>query len=328
MQLESVTEPTGIGNPSALPGEEPVKVLYIGGQGRSGSTLLGRLLGEVPGFVNVGEIRMIWVALSENRLCGCGTPIRECAFWTAVMDRAVDGQPDIEAMLAVKRKTERLRTAPRLLSPITSPNDKRMLERYLETLSRLYAAVREVSGATVIVDGSKTPMYANNLRQSEGIDMRLLHLVRDSRAVAYSWQRKKLNPAIHWKETYFQPVPPARVALEWTAKNVLTELLTPRQIPHMFLRYEQAVIDPVATVPRLAEFMSEHLPESAFEFLSGPEITLSAHHTVTGNPDRFKSTITIRPDSEWRENMNPRQRAVVTLLTYPLLARYGYFKKG
>ena len=34
------------------------KVLFIGGYGRSGSTLLDRLLGQIDGFVSVGEVRL------------------------------------------------------------------------------------------------------------------------------------------------------------------------------------------------------------------------------------------------------------------------------
>ena len=37
-----------------------VPVLYIGGWGRSGSTLLAHVLAEVPGFVSVGELRYVW----------------------------------------------------------------------------------------------------------------------------------------------------------------------------------------------------------------------------------------------------------------------------
>lgn len=35
---------------------DPVRVLYIAGIGRSGSTLLARALGEVDGFVAAGEV--------------------------------------------------------------------------------------------------------------------------------------------------------------------------------------------------------------------------------------------------------------------------------
>ena len=54
-----------------------VKVLYIAGPGRSGSTVLGNVLGEIEGFFHGGELNFIWEHnLIENRLCSCGAPAR------------------------------------------------------------------------------------------------------------------------------------------------------------------------------------------------------------------------------------------------------------
>jgi hypothetical protein len=33
-----------------------IRVLYIAGPSRSGSTLIGRILGEIPGFFDTGEL--------------------------------------------------------------------------------------------------------------------------------------------------------------------------------------------------------------------------------------------------------------------------------
>ena len=41
-------------------GDERSVVLYIAGSGRSGSTVLGRILGRVEGFGAVGELRYVW----------------------------------------------------------------------------------------------------------------------------------------------------------------------------------------------------------------------------------------------------------------------------
>jgi hypothetical protein len=62
-----------------------VKVLYIGGFGRSGSTLVERILGQLPGFCSAGEIVFLWQrGLIENQLCGRGATFSECDFWTRV----------------------------------------------------------------------------------------------------------------------------------------------------------------------------------------------------------------------------------------------------
>jgi len=48
-------------------------VLFIGGLGRSGSTLLDRMLGRLDDVWSVGELVHLWErGLSQNNRCGCG----------------------------------------------------------------------------------------------------------------------------------------------------------------------------------------------------------------------------------------------------------------
>ena len=61
------------------------RILYIGGCTRSGSTLVDRMLGQLPGFVSTGEFGLITThSITENRLCGCGRRFRDCPYWQAV----------------------------------------------------------------------------------------------------------------------------------------------------------------------------------------------------------------------------------------------------
>ncbi len=52
---------------------------------------------------------------------------------------------------------------------------------------------------------------------------------------------------------------------------------------------------------------------------------LGISHTVSGNPNRFETgAVALRTDREWQKSMKPRDRALVSALTFPLLRRYGY----
>jgi hypothetical protein len=74
-----------------------VPILYIGGHGRSGSTILAQTLGQIPGFVNVGEVWQVWYrGFRENERCGCGQPFYSCEFWRAVGDEAFGGWDNID----------------------------------------------------------------------------------------------------------------------------------------------------------------------------------------------------------------------------------------
>ena len=53
--------------------DQQLKVLYIAGEGRSGSTILGNILSQIDGFFSVGEMHHIWDrGFIENWRCSCG----------------------------------------------------------------------------------------------------------------------------------------------------------------------------------------------------------------------------------------------------------------
>jgi hypothetical protein len=59
-----------------------VKVLYVAGSGRSGSTILDRTLGRVDGLFSAGELCNLWGrSLLARRRYGCGIPVPDC--WAA-----------------------------------------------------------------------------------------------------------------------------------------------------------------------------------------------------------------------------------------------------
>ncbi len=301
---------------------EKVRVLYIAGMPRSGSTILGRLLGELPGAVHVGELGLFTTPNFQAIAgCECRQSVAECSFWQSVFECAGGFDAlDLDALQRT-RAEYRLRTLPRFLLPRTSAQMRRLRD-YLAALGRLYAAVRDVSGAKVIVDGTKDPLYGYLLSLVPGIDLQVVHLVRDSRAVAFSHQRfKKYSP--HRADAGHLPrSKPWQTALAWNATTLL--LGASRSPRPLLLRYEDFVADPPEAVRRLWERTGEPMPP--LDFLQDSVLHLHQGHTVAGNPDRFQSEIKIKPDLEWQTKMPPAERRLVTALTWPLLLHFGYLK--
>src|SRR5918994_115200 len=140
---------------------ERVTVLYIGGHGRSGSTILAQTLGQIPGFVNVGEAWQVWYrGCRENERCGCGQPFHSCEFWRAVGDEAFGGwdNVDVDKILAFMTYLKMQRYAPHfVLTAMTGIRSRKMnalLKEWAPLLERLYRALQSVSDAEVIVDSS------------------------------------------------------------------------------------------------------------------------------------------------------------------------------
>jgi len=306
-----------------------LKVIFVAGAGRSGSTLLDRLLGTAPGVCAVGELRQIWrLGFRDDAYCGCGERFRGCPFWREVVTRAFGSFDAVDGAARYREQEQliRVRNAMRLAWPRRLPTALRVAAaRWRADHTRLLAAVAETAGATTIVDSTKNPMYGLLLASMEGVDMRTVHLVRDSRAVAYSWaERLKYEPTEDSAQPLFKLRPHRDAARWWTFANLGTELAPPLHRHYRRVFYEDFAARPASELAALCRFAGipevQPLPGSSTEFDFG-----GVHHSIGGNPVRFqKGAVTIRADEEWRTALARGPRRQVTAYTFPLLLGYGY----
>ena len=317
------------------PAEPPVRVLYIGGLGRSGSTLIERLIGQLPGVCAVGELVHLWErGVTDDERCGCGEPFRQCPFWLQVGKTAFGGwgEVDLSRVAALRAQVDRNRFIPALARRRLRPAMRQRLTEYTSYYARVYAAVAQVSGCDLVVDSSKHPSLAFCLRWSPGVDLRVLHVVRDPRAVAYSWSRQVLRPDTD-RPSYMTKYSAATAAMQWDVQNAAFYLLARIGCPAMRLRYEDFTAEPERALRRVAGFAG--LPDRAsYPFLTSAatpsgvasvSARLGGGHSVSGNPMRFTTgLVPISRDEQWRTRMPRSQQQVVTALTWPLMAGYGY----
>jgi len=306
---------------------KPVKVLYIGGCGRSGSTLLDRMLGQVPGVCSLGELTHLWRALLDNAECGCGAAIRDCPFWHAVGQQAFGGWEtvDLTEMLHLQRAVQRQRYVPFMMAPGLWPSYREKLERYARVLGELYRGVQEASGAALIVDSTKHYSGGFLLRRVSGLDLRVVHLVRDSRGVAFSWTKTVARPETVHRGAPMNRYRPGRSACRWLGYNAGFELLTRLGVPSTFVRYEDVVRSPRSELERILARIGFRPAGDACSFIRGSDVSLRTNHTVAGNPMRFRvGSLRLRVDDEWKSRFPSGHRRLVSVLTQPLLVRYGY----
>ncbi len=304
-----------------------VPVLYLGGLGRSGSTLLERAVAQVDGVACVGEVVHLWErGLRDNELCGCGTPFKDCQFWSRVGLAAFGGWDtlDVDDVLALKASVDRTRHARKLLGDDPGGEFGTRLRRYGDLLTRLYAAVLEVSGAAIVVDASKHASTALVLRATPAVDLKVLHVVRDSPAVAYSWTKKIPRPEAG-PDAFMATWNPVQTATHWTSENALLDRLAAKGTPTQLVRYEDFAADPRGTLARLLTFLGRTDESTALSFVDGHSMHLDPSHTVAGNPMRFTSgRVDVVPDTAWAENFPRSQQRLVAGLTGPIRRRYGY----
>lgn len=304
------------------------KVLFVAGVGRSGTTLLDQILGQFNGFVSVGELVHMWLrGLAENNLCSCGESFHDCPFWKDIGAYAFGGwdSVDAEEVLDLQQRVDRHRYLPLLLQPGLWPRYRRDHERFAQILSDMYQTIRRVTGARFIVDSSKYVSYAYLLRRVPNIDLRVVHLVRESHGVVYSWTKKVRRPEVLTGEAYMPTYHPARMSLRWTTYNIAYEALPRLGVPTLRVRYESLVDRPRPEIERIMGFLGEDIDPREFDFMTDEGVSLQTTHSCSGNPMRFgRRHIKLRLDTEWREKMSARERAMVSLLTAPLRRKYNY----
>ena len=167
----------------ATDGTARPKVLFVMGAGHSGSTILGVTLGNCAGVFYAGEV--------DEWLVSSGTPPWQDAarreFWAAVAAQ-VDGA-DIygsEAARSIERSSSLLRID-------RWPGRRRIRRRYREVSEQLLRAIASTAGVGCVVDTSHFPLRARELRRLSGVELYIVFLVRDARAVVDS-NLRELRP--------------------------------------------------------------------------------------------------------------------------------------
>jgi hypothetical protein len=299
-------------------------VLYLVGWGRSGTTIVENILNAYDGIFSAGELHYLWErGFLEGRRCGCGQPLAECPLWAEVLRVAYGARlPDPRQVVALQQRRARIRHTRRLCDRDLDPDS----DEYRHLLTQLYTAIAKVTGARLIVDSSKRPPGAAMLtRMQPEITGYLLHMVRDPRAVAYSWNRLVRQPDRADPAAVLRRHGSLGSTVHWLVWNRLAEYVA-RAYPEgnrRRLRYEDFVDDPYGTIQGVLDFVG--YAGSAGPFVDATTVRLDANHTISGNPRRFDTgDVPISRDDAWRQQQAAVPRLVASLASLPLQRRYGY----
>lgn len=312
---------------AASMGESSVPVLFIGGIGRSGTTIFELSLSTDDRAVSLGEVTHLWQrSLIDDELCGCGVPFSKCTFWQEVGNRAFGGwgRVDAERIIALKTRVDRTLRTPQLSLRTGSAEFLKDAREYSSHYAQLYRAARDVSGCTVVIDSSKQASLPYALMLSDDIDLRIIHCIRDSRAVAYSWTKRVVRPEAQTQAaTLMTRYSPSQLALKWLQHNLVIEGLRLQRVPTQQLRYEDWATDPPKYAQRALAFAG--LSPRPNPNLGSSWVNLDTAHTCSGNPMRLKKgRIDIAIDEAWRSRLPRRSRLLVSALSAPGLFAYGY----
>jgi hypothetical protein len=334
--------------------ETPVRVLAITGLERSGSTILDLVLGNHPSIESVGEVANIalngWISRGSLHgtdqkelrvpICTCGkrldvlyvdAPDKACPFWSSVRREWVErAAPDsIESYPKLRADFERTRPARLLEQYLRLIYERRRPSAAFRTYARLtrafFESIRVVSGKPIIVDSTKSPVRVFALGMIPGIDLYVVHLVRDGRGVTASLRKtfkKDLQAGIMWDH---KGHPMWKAVARWIVLNLAAEWICNRlgSKRTMRLRYEDFVADPKGALERIGSLIGLDFTDLADAASSGKP--MQPGHNVDGNRTRKSKIIMLRPnEEEWKKTLSPTEQRLSWTLIGWLMRRYGY----
>jgi hypothetical protein len=233
----------------------------------------------------------------------------------------------VDKMLRLHMRTGRHRILPLVMTHTLWGRRRRDAEEYCRSVVSLYRAISAESDARVIVDSSKVPMTAHLLSWSGLVDLRVVHLVRDSRAHAFAVQRTVPRPEAPGE--IMRRTGPLRCSVEWLAFHLMAASLEGRSSRYARLSYEEFARDPQKSLDGLM-WLFDRTGSTGVIDRDGDSAVLDFRpwHALSGNPLRFVVGRTpIRLDDEWRAALSARHRWLVTVLTAPGLVYFGYLPR-
>jgi hypothetical protein len=280
--------------------------------------LLDTIIGNHPEIEGFGELnKLVKFGFLGGNYCACGSRADECPFWMSVREDWQRRSPfDVLEYAELQAVIER--------APAILVNPARVwpeaYHRYA-TLSRtLYEALSATSGKSALVDSSKLPVRASALATVPGIDLRMIHLVRDPRGVAWSMSKQLRADAQAGVLRDAEAMPAWKATLHWRRTNWEARWVTRRVAPGRSVRlsYERLAEDPAGALAALRPVTGLDMTELGRSVAAGQALT--SGHTVAGNRLRMQAHITVRRDEEWRK-MPTRDRMTVAALSWPDASR-------
>jgi hypothetical protein len=299
-----------------------IKIVYIAGYGRSGSTILETLISQNDNIVSSGALVNIFSWFNKNEKCACSKRVQDCDFWSKII--SCDLKAVTRKCENVRKKIESLSGFPGLMFGIHRKNYTGV---YSECMEELYRNIALTSKKNVIVDSSKSCRWCTGrplaIQKYTNIQVKVVFITRDVRGVAWSTIKgagsKERRRFINNK--YFQCI---KSSISWSLTNLLVTIMKKKIAKENFLqvKYEDLVRNPSAQLKRIEELVDEDMDGVIEKVrLKG---SLTTGHILGGNRLRFNKKQEFRPDLAWKNEMPFRFRVLSEIISFPVRKLLGY----
>ena len=260
-------------------------IIYISGEGHSGSTLLDIILGAQENAFSLGElINLPQKGILNREYCSCGYSIPTCDLWGEVIKMWEEKRIlKIQDYLNFQRYFQSNKNLLFSFFALKYPNNS--IKYFINDTYELYNIIFKSTNSSVIIDSSKSPNMIPILKRL-GFNIIVIHLTRRFGDVLNSYKKSFKKDLEGGIEQDIKPQKTSYVLFSWMIKNFLT-LLYSNNIKRIRIKYEDLVKDPSSSIAGLLgnnKIFLRKLEER------GPFIP---KHLVAGNRIRMNNQIFI-----------------------------------
>jgi hypothetical protein len=320
-------------------------LVYILAASHSGSTLLAMLLGSHPEICTVGELKATSLGDTDQYLCSCRRRIKVCPFWIGVKKEMSRRGFDFDITRAgTDFRSGATPYAVRLLAPLQrgsllelirdaalglSGHWRSHLQRVQALNTALIDSLRTSSRKRIIVDSSKVGIRLKFLLRNPHLDVRVVRLIRDGRAVSLTYIdptrfADATDPEFRGGGTGgdrdSERLAVAQAAREWRRSNEEADAILRRLDPTRWtaVQYESLCDDPHGTLNKIFSLIGVSDQWNVIENFR------SVEHHIIGNGMRLDSTNKIKFDDRWKSALNESDLKVFESTAGRLNRRLGY----
>ncbi len=280
------------------------EIIFIAGEGRSGSTLFDIVLGAQENAFSCGELQNFTKkGLVNEEFCSCGQRVPQCSFWSEVSARwSRERTLSLEEYnLAWLRYFGSYKRVFGLLKNAILPS--KQFSDLVNDTEKLYDAIFALRGNDLyLIDSSKLPLRILLLKKMK-YKVRVMHTVRQLHGVILSRSKSFNKNPKKGIEHDIHPVKPVKTMISWSLSNMLTILFS-IGLNRNKVRYEELIESPYLII----EKQFPHLDSQYKKVLQsrGPFRPL---HVVAGNRLRMQETIYVEQNGS--SNQNAAQSAFI-----------------
>jgi hypothetical protein len=290
-----------INHQRAQPGDsEPLRIIYVAGSMRSGSTLLGEILAPLYGCIVVGELTDIWEAIRLGETCSCGEDVMDCPLWGYAWD-GLRNKWQIDTR-QLEELQEQARAAARL--HLLRCRLGRPRGEYATLTTDMLSNLARMSVTRTIVETTKHPAGLSERLGNPKFEVHVVHLVRDPRAVVAAHMRSARRP-------YQRGLPPGdgmlRATAKWIFDNVAIRRLASKAKSYSLVTYDEIVARPDATRARIRA-------AAGIDDMASEQIM---DHQLVGNPSRLRGSQHLAVDERWRGELRCQERWLISAVAVP-----------